>query len=56
MTEQELHDLAARSPVVWFCVLEAARNRGDVALARKAQKKLRSLGVKVVYQKRPNND
>jgi len=37
-------------PVVWFAVLEAARNRRDFPLMLKALSNLERLGVRVSYE------
>jgi hypothetical protein len=36
------------APAAWFAVLEAARRRGDVALAAEAMEQLRRLGVIII--------
>lgn len=38
------------SPVVWFFVLEDAREHGDFAKAAEAQRVLRRLGIDVRYR------
>lgn len=40
---------AENSPAAWFCVLEVARQRGDVAKIREAESQLRRLGVRVQF-------
>jgi hypothetical protein len=40
---------AGDSPTAWFCVLEAAKRKGDRELANRAERELARLGVKVKY-------
>jgi hypothetical protein len=40
-------------PLYWFAYLERAIRQGDFALADRAQRRLKALGVTVVYRPRP---
>lgn len=51
-TEEKQLDLdreARQSPVVWFALLDQARDNGDWKLAEKADAELRRLGVTVRF-------
>ena len=42
---------ACDSATAWFCLLEQARISGDRSLSKKANQKLKNLGVIVRFQK-----
>jgi hypothetical protein len=49
MTDKK--DNSADSPIVWFCVLERARQDNNFELAAKAKHELERLGVIVKYKR-----
>ena len=53
---QKAREEAADSPVVWFAVLERAKQTGDFATAARAVQELERLGVKVKYRKPKGSD
>lgn len=51
MTDKLKKKNAADSPIVWFCVLERARQDDNFELAAIAKQELKRLGVIVKYHK-----
>ncbi|MCC6681901.1 MAG: hypothetical protein IT445_13460 [Phycisphaeraceae bacterium] len=58
-SQLDLDEAARQSPVVWFALLDKARENGDWILAKRAEDELRRLGVRVRFSRREkgvNND
>jgi hypothetical protein len=53
MTDKQINkDTSADSPIVWFCVLERARQDNNFGLAATARHELEQLGVIVNYRRK----